>query len=145
MIRSTAETVKRVYSLGYFEQHPEELNDALLDPASVRKTAISMQKAMYGVKPEDEASYFASMRELSKNMVPPKGHSDEYVKLYNRVKDAGEMEERLRGKTPAQRANAIRRANMEIMDYSGRYMSGKEKVRRGKEGRAQRSFSPTWD
>ena len=69
-------------------------------------------------------------------MVDPKGHSKEYKKLVESVRKAAALETRMVGKSASDKAEMLRKANLDVIEASEKYMKGKEKIRWGDEGKA---------
>ena len=135
-IHKYAGLMKKTYALDTLVNFPDRLNEALKDYDSVLKSGRELRECIYGVKEENYPSYAQSMKELAKSMVDPKGHSKEYKKLVECVRKAAALERSMAGKSSSEKAEMIRKANLNIIDASEKYMQGKEKVRFGDEGKA---------
>lgn len=135
-IHKTADIVKDFYSLDAMKKEPDKLREALRDAKTVRSTGRSLRLAIYGMKAEKLDDYTNDMKTLLDNMVDPKGHSDKYKKLYDNIKAAVELKDKLAQiNDPAEKLSQITEANVAVFSAAANYMKGKEKVRTFEEGR----------
>ncbi len=135
-IHKTADIVKDFYSLDAMKREPDKLREALRDAKTVKSTGRSLRLAIYGMEAEKLDDYTNDMKTLLDNMVDPKGHSDKYKKLYDSIKAATELKDKLAQiNHPAEKLSQITEANVAVFSAAADYMKGKEKVRTFEEGR----------
>ena len=136
-IKNARMMAKQIREICIFDKMKDDaIRDALRDGDAAKRLMHLTRESLYKVPGENISSLSRSMKQLHDNMVNADGHSIEYQRLSSSIKKLAEIENSTQGMTPDKRDREIMKRVVNVFQAAARYMDGKEKVRRTKEGQA---------
>ena len=136
-IHSYAEKLKTWPGISDMLKSSELRVNALASADKVIEYQNQIMGKQYEVPENNIENYISEMNTLSKNMMPSKGRSKEYIALYDSVKSIGDLKGRYDFSLESDRraaAKLVRDYNQNVLSTGQIYITGKENVRSSTNG-----------